>query len=92
MKRRIPHPDSVPTLQPVPEIEEMPDTPFAEGARDELCPDLRYRLISESAFHLLERRGYADGYDLDDWFQAEAAVDHLLLVPDERRWRSARGD
>ena len=55
------------------------DQPFAEGAHDEIDPDLRQRMISEAAYHLYEARGYTDGYDLDDWLQAEAAVDHLLL-------------
>ncbi|HTS52916.1 MAG TPA: DUF2934 domain-containing protein [Burkholderiales bacterium] len=67
---------------PVAFIEEqdvMPDTPFEEGARDALEPDLRHRMISEAAYHLYARRGYTDGYDLDDWLQAEAQVDHVTL-------------
>ena len=41
--------------------------PFEEGAHDALDPDLRHRLISEAAYYLYVERGYADGYDLDDW-------------------------
>jgi hypothetical protein len=69
------HPRSVPTLAPDINI----DQPFVEGAQDDTDPDLRHRLISEMAYRLYAGRGYADGYDLDDWLQAEATVDHLLV-------------
>jgi len=65
--------------------ESAPDTPFEEGAHDALDPDLRHRMISEAAYYLYAQRGYTDGYDLDDWLQAEAQVDHTTLGP-------ARGD
>jgi hypothetical protein len=60
---------------------EEPDTPFQEGAHDALTADMRHRLISEAAYRLYSERGYADGYDLDDWLQAEAQVDHIILNP-----------
>ncbi len=46
---------------------------------DQVDSDLRHRMISEAAFHLYEKRGFADGYDVDDWLQAEAAVERQLL-------------
>jgi len=55
------------------------EMPFEEGAHDALDPDLRHRMISEAAYHLYAERGYADGYDLDDWLQAETQIDHLAL-------------
>jgi DUF2934 family protein len=64
--------------------ESAPETPFEEGAHDALDPDLRHRMISEAAYHLYAQRGYTDGYDLDDWLQAEAQVDHTTLTPDTR--------
>src|SRR5690349_17610906 len=78
-KRRAPdrsrdHPRSIPTLEPGPQ----PEQPFIEGAQDVIDPDLRHRLISEEAYRLYAERGYADGFDLDDWLEAEAAVDHRL--------------
>ena len=73
------HPRSVPTIEPETESEQLLDQPFAEGAQDVLDADLRHRMISEAAFHRYTQRGYADGYDIDDWLQAEAEVDHLLL-------------
>jgi len=41
-------------------------------------------MISETAYRLYAERGYTDGYDVDDWVQAEAEVDHLLLNPASR--------
>jgi hypothetical protein len=69
----------VPIIELESESEQLPDQPFAEGGQDGLDADLRHRMISEAAFHRYAERGYADGYDMDDWLQAEAEVDHLLL-------------
>jgi len=76
------HPRSVPIEEP--EVEREPDQPFVEGIEDQLDADLRYRMVSETAYRLHAERGYADGYDVDDWLQAEAAVDHLVLNPKTR--------
>ena len=72
-------------VQTIDQEESAPDTPFEEGAHDTLDQDLRHRMVSEAAYHLYAQRGYTDGYDLDDWLQAEAQVDHTTLSP-------ARGD
>jgi hypothetical protein len=77
----IAHPHSVANLAEVDEIDRVPDQPFAEGVADGLDADLRQRMISERAYRLYCERGGAEGYDLDDWLQAEAEVDHLLLNP-----------
>lgn len=74
-------PHGVPVIEPPTELERVPDQPFAEGAQDAIDADLRQRMISETAYRLYAERGYADGYDVDDWVQAEAEVDHLLLNP-----------
>jgi len=73
------HPRSVPSVNPESDIDEAPDQPFAEGAQDAMDPDLRHRLISEAAYRLYAGRNYCDGGDIDDWLQAEAEVEHLLL-------------
>lgn len=73
------HPRSVPTVAPAPEDVRETEQPFVEGAHDTLDPDLRHRLVSEAAYTLYAARGYVDGYDVDDWLDAEAEVDHLLL-------------
>jgi hypothetical protein len=83
------HPRSVPILEPGQDVDEEPDQSFAEGARDELDPALRYRMISERAYHRYVDRGYVDGGDLDDWLQAEADVEHMLLNEAVRRRQGA---
>jgi hypothetical protein len=62
----------------------MPDQPFAVGPASEIDPELRHRMISETAYHHYVERGYTEGGDLEDWLQAEAEVDHLLLNPSGR--------
>lgn len=37
-------------------------------------------MIAESAYLRAERRGFAPGYEADDWFAAEREVDALLSV------------
>lgn len=63
------------------EADRTPEAPFEEGAHDMLNADLRHRMISEAAYHLYTRRGFREGYDLDDWLEAEAQIDHLLIEP-----------
>ncbi len=75
------HPHEVPNVEPETDVERVPNQPFEEGVHDMIDPDLRHRLISETAYRHYAERGYEDGYDLDDWLQAEAEVDHVLLNP-----------
>lgn len=75
------HTRHAPVIEPESEISVEADQPFAEGVQDGIDPDLRHRMISEAAYHLYAERGYAEGYDTDDWLQAEAAVDHVLVKP-----------
>ena len=85
----VKHPRAVPTQTPADDAERTPDMPFAEGAQDQLDPDLRHRLIGDAAYGLYCRRGYVDGFDVDDWLDAEAQVDHMLLNPAEATSRLA---
>jgi len=39
----------------------------------------RAALIAEAAYFRAEKRGFAPGHDTEDWLQAEAEVDALLL-------------
>jgi hypothetical protein len=75
----LPHPRSVPIIESESDIAQELEQLFGEGAHDAIDPDLRHRMISEAAYHLYVERGYAEGYEVDDWLQAEATVDHLLL-------------
>jgi len=73
------HRSEVPPPVEVIDAPEEADMPFVEGADDSLDPDLRHRMISEAAYYLFTQRGYADGYEVDDWLQAEAQVDHVAM-------------
>lgn len=78
---RSSHPQSVAILETDALPPLAPDQPFVEGHADTIDPELRHRMISAAAFRMYEARGYADGYDVDDWLSAEAEVDHLLQTP-----------
>lgn len=39
----------------------------------------RRRAIAEYAYLLSERRGFAPGYELDDWLAAEKEVDRFMI-------------
>jgi Protein of unknown function (DUF2934) len=68
-------PASVPTITSTHETEQDADQPIGEGVRDEMGADLRHSMICEAAYRLYEKRGYIDGYAVDDWLEAEAEVD-----------------
>ena len=73
------HPHVVPILGAEDPLGDAPDQPFAEGPLDTVDPNLRHRMIERAAYHRFAERGYSDGDDFDDWLEAEAEVDHLLL-------------
>lgn len=91
MKRReriatkLLHPGSVATLALEDDAQRTPDQPFAGGtAGDVLDADLRHRIVSEAAFHHLAERGYEEGGENDDWRDAQAEIDHVLLNPSDK--------
>ncbi|HTP99163.1 MAG TPA: DUF2934 domain-containing protein [Casimicrobiaceae bacterium] len=58
-------------------------TLMAEGAESEVAApaiesEVRYRMISEAAYHRYLDRGCEDGFDVDDWLAAEAEVERQL--------------
>ena len=71
-----------PAVVEIMDVVEEIDMPFEEGAGDTLDPDLRHRMVSEAAYYSYAQRGYADGYEFDDWLQAEAQVDHVAVKSD----------
>ena len=69
-----------PTAQPETLDEPDPEGIEADAAADDagldaLAAQRRYQMISEAAYFLAERRGFQDGYDLDDWLRAESEID-----------------
>src|SRR5206468_3669094 len=71
-----PRSSSAPPDLPTPITET--DRPTLRGTREEIDPDLRRRMISEAAYKRYAERGCRDGYELDDWLEAEAEVDRVL--------------
>lgn len=53
----------------------------------ELTADDHHRLVSEAAYFISERRGFAPGAELDDWLQAEAEISRR---PPRKNGRSPR--
>lgn len=43
-----------------------------------VAPEDRLRFIAEAAYFKAQRRGFAEGSELEDWIEAEAEVDALL--------------
>jgi hypothetical protein len=41
-------------------------------------PEMRRRLVAAEAYFFAERRGFAGGNEIDDWFAAERVVDSWL--------------
>ena len=48
--------------------------PLAASLQAIELPEDRWEWISKKAFKLWQDRGYRDGHDLEDWFDAEAMV------------------
>ena len=55
-------------------------TPVTTPPRIEIAPEARRAMIAESAYLRSERRGFAPGFELEDWLSAEVEVDALLAA------------
>ncbi len=47
---------------------------------DSVDPAERRRMIDEAAYERYKQRGFCDGFDVDDWLQAEAEVDDWIFT------------
>ncbi|MGV8933935.1 MAG: DUF2934 domain-containing protein [Gallionellaceae bacterium] len=45
-----------------------------------VTPEQRYQMIATAAYFLAESRGFAGGYEMQDWISAEAATDAKLAA------------
>jgi Protein of unknown function (DUF2934) len=61
--------------QPVPQ-----SRPRVRAAQRPVEPELREVMIAEAAYYIAERRSFEPGAALDDWLEAEAAIDQLLAA------------
>ena len=50
----------------------------SESAPTPVDPIRRHRLIAEAAYYRAEKRGFANGSELQDWLEAESEVSKLL--------------
>lgn len=62
----------------VAEERRMESETSAVASAAEPSPIHRERAIAEIAYLLAEKRGFAAGYELDDWLAAEKEVDALM--------------
>jgi len=54
------------------------ESPAATASQDGIDAETRHRMISDAAYRLYVQRGYLEGFELEDWLQAEAEVDGQL--------------
>lgn len=67
-----------------PTVTQRPKKGSAEvrpGPGPTLNPQERERLIAQAAYFRAEKRGFAPGYELQDWVEAEAEVLQLVGAP-----------
>lgn len=56
-------------------VHSRPPTPEPSGEQSPtVSPDALHRRIAEAAYYLAERRGFAPGYEEQDWLDAERAI------------------
>jgi hypothetical protein len=51
---------------------------FGSQARAEISAEELRKLIAEAAYYRAKERGFAPGYEVEDWVQAEAEVKRLI--------------
>jgi hypothetical protein len=74
-KKERPAPPQAPKSRPAVNPETTkPQSTFSGNAQAEVSPEELRKLISEAAYFRAKQRGFAPGYELEDWIQAEAEV------------------
>lgn len=49
-----------------------------DAARIDISPAARHEMVAVAAYFCAERRGFAPGGELDDWWEASALIDKML--------------
>jgi hypothetical protein len=80
-KKERPAPPQAPKSRPAvkpettkPQSATRPESTFTGNAQAEVSPEELRKLISEAAYFRAKQRGFAPGYELEDWKEAEAEV------------------
>jgi len=50
----------------------------SDSVRIGVSPAARHEMVAVAAYFCAERRGFAPGGELDDWWQASAMIDRML--------------
>jgi hypothetical protein len=72
-------PTSQTTARRAPRKAPAPRQPSIASITPFVGPEQRAALIAEAAYFRAERRGFAPGYETEDWLAAESEVDAGLL-------------
>lgn len=51
----------------------------ATGKPTVVAPEQRRQLVQVAAYFIAERRGFSSGREVEDWLEAEAEVERMLL-------------
>jgi len=87
-KKERPAPPEAPKSRPAVKPQTVkPQSTFRGNAQAEVSPEELRKLISEAAYFRAKQRGFAPGYELEDWIQAEAEV---MRRVESRQGRSGR--
>jgi hypothetical protein len=73
-KKERPAPSKTAKSQPAAKPAAKPQMTFGGNAQAEVSPEELRKLISEAAYFRAKQRGFAPGYEHEDWVQAEAEV------------------
>ncbi len=52
--------------------------PRKSAAKSEVSARERYEMIATMAFYRTEKRSFAPGYEMDDWYECEQIIDRML--------------
>jgi hypothetical protein len=59
----------------------LPEDSFSTGSTlSEVDVEFRDKIIAEKAYFMAEARGFASGYEVEDWLAAEAEVNQFFGV------------
>jgi hypothetical protein len=54
------------------------------AAQQNVSPEERARMIAEAAYYRAERRGFQNGDQTNDWYEAEKEVEVILSRPPQK--------